>query len=255
MAGPRCIKACGLLAASSMLASTPGTGLAQSLDGDTGVAVLQSSSAVRGVKTRTSVIPFVYADYGRWFARIDTVGVRTLDVGKGSLELVARAGQDGWRLEDDAALNGLAERKGAALIGIGTFQRTEFGAFFAHLYHDVGHSKGSLLALSAVGRFSIGRAVAYPSLSLDWRDARYNRYTLGVTAEEAAAHPQALRAYQPTDAVVPKLGLLVDVPVSGPWHVLGSASVRALPSELKHSPLTQGSTEHTLLVAGVYRWQ
>lgn len=255
MAAWQPIKTCGLLAASWVLASAPGAAVAQSLDGDTGLAVLHSSSAVRGVKASTTVIPFVYADYGRWFARIDTVGVRTLDFGRGSLELVARAGQDGWRIEDDAALNGLAERKSTALIGMGTFQRTEFGAFFAHLYHDVGHSKGSLLALSAVGRFSIGRTVVYPSLSLDWRDARYNRYYQGVTADEAAAHPAALHAYQPTDAVVPKLGLLVDWPVSGPWHLLGSASVRALPSELKHSPLVQRSTEHTLLIAGVYRWK
>lgn len=243
----------GLLALALAAGASPAR--AQSLDGDTGIGLTGGRSAIRGVPSTVSAIPFVYADYGRAFVRVDTLGVRTVDLGRGSLEFALRVSQDGWKTEDDPALAGLAERRAPVLFGLGTLQRTPYGAIFAHAYHDVARSKGTLVQLSYVARFGLGPVIGYPYAALDWRDARYNRYVVGVSDAEAAQHPAALRPYQPGDAFIPRLGLLLDWPLSGPWHLLTTASVKSLPGAVTGSPLVHRSTESSLTGAVVYRWK
>ena len=42
------------------------------------------------------MLPYLFADYGRFFARVDTFGIKMLPIGNGYLELVGRVSQDGW---------------------------------------------------------------------------------------------------------------------------------------------------------------
>lgn len=232
-----------------------GASQAQNLEGDTGLGLTGGRSAIRGVPSKVSAIPFIYADYGRAFLRVDTLGVRTVDLGRGSLEFALRLSQDGWLSEDDPALAGLAERSTPVLLGLGTFQRTPFGAIFAHAYHDLGRSKGTLVQLSYVARFGLGPVVGYPFAGLDWRDARYNRHVVGVSEAEAARYPGTLHPFQPGDAFVPRLGLLLDWPLGGAWHLLTSGSVKSLPGAVTGSPLVQRSTESSFTGAVIYRWK
>ena len=45
---------------------------------------------------RSTAVPYLNLDYGPVFARVDTFGYKLLPVGYGSLELVARAMDDGY---------------------------------------------------------------------------------------------------------------------------------------------------------------
>lgn len=55
--------------------------------GELGLMGVRSSALVTGSQAQSSVLPYVYGDWGRAYGRIDTFGVRTLPLGHGHLEL------------------------------------------------------------------------------------------------------------------------------------------------------------------------
>lgn len=224
------------------------------LDGDVGLAGLRSTSSLRGMDAAVSAIPYVWADYGRWFGRVDTFGLKTLDLGHGALEFVVRPGNDSYDPADSAALAGLAERRSSAWLGVGTFQHTPVGGLFAHLLRDFGASRGHWLDVAWSGRFQAGPATAYPSVGFDWLDANYTRYYYGARSADGA-QPLGQAPYAPGSALRPKLGLMVDMPLAGDWHALASLRWRYLPGTLARSPMIDGRTESTALLAVAYRFK
>ena len=79
------------LALAAFLASHPAqaqTAFPDRYVGDLGGAAFLKTGVVRGQHTSTLALPYVYGDYGRFFGRIDTFGVKTLAMGWGHLELI-----------------------------------------------------------------------------------------------------------------------------------------------------------------------
>ena len=68
------------------------------LSGDLGLGVDRVAPYVREASRRTDVVPYVNLEYGRWFARIDTLGAQCLPVGWGHVEAVIQIRTDGYRL-------------------------------------------------------------------------------------------------------------------------------------------------------------
>ena len=100
------------LAVHALLA--PGSAAAQSAAGDrlvgeVGLGVYARTEVVRDTGTSTMVLPYVYADWGRVFARVDTLGVKLVPLGLGHLELVGRISTEGWDA-DRPSLRGLSDR-------------------------------------------------------------------------------------------------------------------------------------------------
>lgn len=245
-----CMAAALLLVGS--LTPLPRHAHAASLSGDTGIAVLHSSPPAQGIPASVRAIPYVYADWDRWFARIDTVGVRTLDMGYGALELAGRLGQDGF----DPAKAGnpaLRERVSSVWFGMGTFQVTPYGGIFLHAFHDVRRSKGTWVDAVYAAQFDWAGAKIYPSLGLEWRDARYTRYYFSQPASPTTPTDQP--GFSPTQAWLPKLGVLVDVPWANDWHLIAAWNVKWRPSSLSDSPLAGATTESTALLGAAYRWK
>ena len=137
-----------LIAAAALLtphrAQAQAAPLTDRLVGDVGGAAYSAQSIIRSKGNETTVLPYGYFENGRFFARVDTLGVKTLPMGYGYLELVARISQDGWRA-DSAALAGLADRKAPVPLGISTFQSTPYGALIVNVFMDASKSHGALL--------------------------------------------------------------------------------------------------------------
>lgn len=181
------------------------------LSGDLGVGVFATQGIVRGVDDTMLVLPYIYADYGRYFARLDTLGVKVLGVGYGYLELIARVNFDGFAT-DAPPLRGLTQRAHSVPLGVGSFQRTAIGGFFLNAFHDVNKSNGHLYEAIYATKFKIASTSAYPVLGVEYRDKIFVDYYYGVASDEATA--SNITRYQPDGALNPFLALQVEIPLA-----------------------------------------
>ena len=226
--------------------------LTDRLVGDVGGAVYSSQGIVRSKGSDNSLLPYAFADYGRFFARVDTFGVKTLPVGYGYLELVGRVSQDGWRA-NTAALNGLTNRDTPIPLGIGTFQQTPYGAFIVNAFFDSGKSRGSLIEATYAAEFKLGNVAFYPQIGLERRSAKYTNYLYGVTAAETLASGYA--TYTAGASTIPVLGLAADVPLTGPWFLNLQLREKWLDSAITNSPLVSRKMQASGYVALSYRFK
>jgi len=222
------------------------------LVGDVGAAGYFTQSVIRSKSNETRALPYGFFDYGRFFARVDTLGIKTMKLGYGYLELSGRISQDGWRA-DTPALAGLSDRKTAIPLGIGTFQETPYGGVFLNAFVDANKSHGTLLEATYAAQFKLGNWSFYPQLGVEYRNAKYTNYFYGVSPAESAA--SGFAAYNAGSSTTPVLGLAVDVPLGDPW-VLSMQFRRAwLDATVRHSPLVSRSTQDTGFIAVSYRFK
>lgn len=201
--------------------------------GELGVGVYSRSEVVRSTGSSTLVLPYVYADWGRFFARIDTFGVKTARVGWGHLEVVGRINLEGFDA-DTAALRGVGDRSLPLPIGLGTMQRTPIGAFFLYALRDIG-SGGTLLEATWGARLDLGPVAIYPLLGLEYRSGSYTQQIYGIDAAQSAA--SGYPTYTPGASTIPMAGLAATVPIAGPWALQLQWRHRWLDSAIADSPI------------------
>ena len=240
------------LAVTSVVHAQP-VPLTDRLVGDVGGAVYATQTVIRSKTNDTIVLPYLFADYGRFFARIDTFGVKTLPIGYGYLELVGRVSTDGWRA-NTAALGGLTDRRAPMPLGIGTFQQTPYGVFVVNAFVDANKSRGSLFEASYLAEFKLGRASIFPQVGFEHRSAKYSNYLYGVTTAESLASGYA--AYNAGSSTAPILGLGVDLPLGeSQWFINLELRRKWLSSSVYNSPLVARKTQDFGLVALSYRFK
>lgn len=219
--------------------------------GDVGMAVYSTSRIVPSESGQTSVLPYAYFDYKRLFARLDTVGVKTVPLGAGWLEINARVSMDGFT-PDPAALRGIERRDSSVPIGLGTLQKTPYGGIFLNAFHDVGKSGGQLYEAIWVGKWPLGRVTVYPQAGVEHRSADYVRYYYGVSAAEAAANG-SVSSYTPGGATNPLAGLYADLRLNERLGLGFYLRRRWLDSSITASPLVDKRHQDTAFIAVTYK--
>jgi len=222
------------------------------LTGDVGGAVYGTQSLIRGKNNEATVLPYLFADYGRFFARVDTLGIKTLPIGNGYLELLGRVSQEGWRA-NSAPLVGLTDRKRPLPVGIGTFQQTPYGALMVNAFVDAGSSGGSLLEATYAAEVKLGSLSLYPQLGVERRSAKYANYLYGVTPAESAASGYA--AYNAVASTAPVLGLAADYSLTENWIVNLQLRRKWQDSAITNSPLVVRKTNDTAYMGLSYRFK
>lgn len=159
------------------------------LSGDLGMGVDRVAPYVRGAARRTNAVPYVNLEYGRLFARIDTLGAQCLPVGWGHVEAVVQIRTDGYRLA------GRPDRADSTPVGVGTLQITPVGAFGLHVLHDFGPSGGNLVQARYLAELPLGRVRIYPEVGAEYQDRRYARYYYEGAADGREAGRTALNPY------------------------------------------------------------
>jgi outer membrane protein len=221
------------------------------LSGEFGLGAFATGGIVHDSGAAARVLPYAYGDFGRLFARIDTFGVKTLPIGWGHLELVARVSIEGFDA-DTAALRGLRDRDNPKPLGVGTFQRTPAGAFFVYAMHDL-ESGGAFVEATWAGRFEAGGWSVYPLLGIEYRGAAYVRHLYGVDAAESAA--SGLAEYGGRASTVPMAGLAATVPIAGPWALQLQWRHRWLDGAITASPIVTTHSWHSGHVALTYAFR
>jgi outer membrane protein len=244
-----------LLAPCTAVAADPPVGdeLPNRIQGDLGAAVYATRGPIRGTSNSTLLLPYGYFDYGRFFARIDTLGIKTVPLGYGYLEVTGRIKLDGYKTSANAALRGINGRQDSIPIGISSFQLTPVGAFFLYAFRDVNLSQGNMYDVIYAAKFDLGKTALYPQAELEYFSAAYNRYYYGVSSAEAAASGNA--AYTPGASVIPSLGLMLEVPLEGDWYSSAYVRRRWLGSAVTNSPLVNTGHQDTGFVTVNYRYE
>ena len=223
------------------------------LAGDVGLAAYVTQSVIRGKGNDTTVLPYLFADYGKFFARIDTFGLKTVPLGYGYLELIGRVSVEGWRA-NTAALGGLKDRKTPLPLGVGTFQQTPYGGLIVNAFVDANKSRGTLIEATYVAEFKLGGASIFPQLGIEHRSAKYSNYLYGVSSADTLASGYA--TYNAAAASTPILGLGIDVPLGdSPWVINVELRRKWLSSSISNSPLVVRKTQDNAWLALSYRFK
>ena len=218
--------------------------------GEAGGMLVGAQPMVQGTSGTVTALPYVYGDWGRFYARVDTLGVKTLPMGEGHLELATRVSTEGFKAhKTDFASAG--DRSAPLPVGLGTFQRTAVGGVFAYVFHDAA-SGGQLLELTWAGRMALGRATLYPQLGLERRSAAYVQHLYGVSAAQSSS---GLPTYQAGASTVPVLSLHASVPLQGPWALQLQTRYRAWDSAVRNSPLVDRVGQLSGYAALTYSWK
>ena len=218
------------------------------ISGDIGVGLYRTERNYHGKSDKTQVLPYAYFDYGRFFARMDTFGIKTIKLGYGYLELSGRV-----TFDSVDAQRGLNSRANSVPLGIGTMQETPFGAFFLNAFYDINKSHGSLFEAIYAAQIDLGKTRIYPQAGIERRSASYSDYYYGVTAAESASG--GLRAYQAGASTNPILGLTIDMPLTDNWVANLTLRRKWLGSGIANSPIVNHSTENTGVLAVNYRFK
>lgn len=213
--------------------------------GDVGVLVGSSSAVVQGQGSVQTVMPYVYGDWGRFYARVDTVGARVLPLGHGHLELSARlgmAGVDGRK----TAWPQLNDRGAPLPVGLGTFQATPVGGVFAYLMHE-SRSGGQLAELNWAGRVVVGPVTLYPQLGAQYQSASLVQHLYGLSAAQAAQ--TGLSAYQAAGGWSPMAKLHATLPLAADWSLQLNLRRTWLGKAVTQSPLVEHSSQNAGFLA------
>jgi len=221
------------------------------IDGDIGLGSYYTRSIIRGYTDHAQILPYGNFDYGRIFMRIDTLGIKTMKLGYGYLEIAARFSQDGFNAGVDS-LHGIGDRQTSIPLGLGTLQITPIGAFFINAFHDINKSGGNLLETIYVAELDTPQVVFYPLAGAEYQSGDYVRYYYGISAREAGLSQYP--AYQPTGAFNPLLGLMIDARLTREYHLNFYLRRKWLGNAIQSSPIVGQRTMDTGFVALSYRF-
>ena len=231
-----------------VMAAPATSGFSDHYVGDLGIGAFKPDQAVLGKKNTAIARPYIYGDYGRFFGRLDTFGIKTLKLGDGYLEFTTRISYDGRD-----ATHGLAHRADPILIGVGTYQETPFGAFFLNGFYDVASSHGHFLEAIYAAEFDIGRLVLYPQIGMERRSANYNNYFYGVTSNEALS--SGYHTYNAGASNNAILALSAEYPLSKQWIANLSYRRTWLGSGITDSPIVHHNTQNLAIMTVSYRFR
>ncbi|KAF3998327.1 MipA/OmpV family protein [Glaciimonas immobilis] len=229
----------------------------QHVVGDLGFGAFESPSDTRGEirskRSSTRVLPYAYLDYGRFFARVDTFGIKTFKMGYGYFELAGRITFDGFKTSN-SALRGLTNRKNDIPLGIGTFQETPIGAFFLNAFYDVNQSHGTMLEGLYTAEVKAGSINFYPQIGAEYRNANFVNYYYGITPAESAANGH-YKVYEGKGTINPMVALQVEIPLNKFWVVNLYGRYKWLGDGIKNSPIVVKKTSQNYFVSLAYRFQ
>jgi len=215
------------------------------LSGDIGLAITSTQAIVTGVKNDLGAMPYLNFEYGRAFARVDSLGVKVLPFGYGNLEVLGQYRADGYHSSV------VSSRQGSIPLGLGTLQITPIGAFDVHALHDFGKSGGDIVQARYLAEIPFGRTKAYPELGVEYESSAYTGYYYGTTASDAVTLG---RGYTPGAAVNTFAGLLLKTQISGNWYATTYFRCTWLDSRISGSPIVTRGVQKSLMFSVLYQF-
>ncbi|WP_296404779.1 MipA/OmpV family protein [Psychrobacter sp.] len=245
--------------ASNMAQAQPNTPMLPASDNDKlglqlGVNVRVDSTGYDMDGSDISVLPSLFYDNGKYFARGNQLG--TYLVNDGTNEVLAFVQPGGSTFNPDDAKGELAKldkRKWSGLVGASYMRTTPIGGFRAQLSTDfTGESKGTVGRLSYLAKLTPGKWTIYPSAGLEWVDSNYNEYYYGISQKEA--NKTSLAAYKPDSSVSPYVSVNGTFSINKDWNLFLGQSVNLLSNEQRDSLMVDSRVEYSTTLGLLYQF-
>ncbi len=219
-----------------------------------GVNVLYANTAYDTDENDIRVLPGVFYDNNKVYARGATAGAYLINDGTNQLAATVQLAGNSFDPEDaNGALQGLDERKISASAGLSYQRRTPVGGFRAQIATDVlDRSGGNTARLSYLARISKNKLTVYPSIGFEYQDADYNEYYYGVTPEESAR--TGIAAYESNSSLNPYVNVSANYDFSNKWAGFFNQSLSYLANEQYDSPMVDSRTEATTTLGLLYKF-
>jgi outer membrane protein len=228
-------------------------GLPDRIVGDIGAAIYTSNMHIGTEGTQSLVLPYAFFDYKRFFVRIDEVGIKTFELGNGYLELIGKIDLNTYKVK--SPFNGASiNRTDPIPLGIGTYQETPIGGFFANAYHDFGKSHGALYELLYFAEVeTFKNVVVYPEFGIERQSSQYANYYYGMNTGEAGATGYNAYVAPATNNLI--AGFMVEIPVVDNWYVNLYGRRKWLGNGINNSPVMNRSFQDNIFAALAYRFK
>jgi outer membrane protein len=228
-------------------------GLPDHVVGDIGAAIYTSNLHIGTEGTQSLVLPYAFFDYQRFFARIDEVGIKTFNMGYGYFEVIGKINLDNYTVK--STINGTSINKSDPIpLGVGTFQETPIGGFFANAYHDFGKSKGALYELLYFAEVeTFEKVVIYPQVGIERQSNQYANYYYGINSGQAAMTGYSAYNAPATNNLL--AGVMIEIPVIDSWYINVYGKRKWLGSGINNSPVLNRSHQDNIFMALAYRFK
>lgn len=226
-----------------------------------GLAVATRESAYAGEDRRTLVLPNVTYEGDRFYWHGGSVGYRLIKQERFGLDGFIAARVDGVDADDfgvrelaergiDRAL--LEDRDDSADAGLSATWKGAAGELQLDVRADItGTSEGYETAARYRYPLRVGGAMITPSIGVRSMSKDMANYYYGTLDEEIA---RGVIRYRPGSVVIPEFGVTFAQPFARKWLFIASVEYRALPDELKDSPLVEKDADSTTtLLIGISR--
>ena len=219
-----------------------------------GVNVLYANTAYDTDENQVQVLPSVFYDNNKVYARGATAGAYLINDGTNQLSATIQLSGNSFDPDDaNGALQGLDERKISAAAGLSYQRRTPVGGLRAQIATDVlDRSGGNTARLSYIARVSRNKLTVYPSIGFEYQDADYNEYYYGVSAEESAR--TGIAAYESNSSLSPYVNVSANYDFSKKWAGFFNQSLSYLSNEQYDSPMVDSRTEATTTLGLLYKF-
>jgi outer membrane protein len=204
--------------------------------------------------TEIKVLPGVFYDNNRVYARGAQAGVYLINDGSNQLAAYAELAGSEFEPEDaTGALKGLDERKDSAAAGLSYMRLTPVGGFRAQYATDIlDRSGGNIARLSYLGKISKNKLTVYPSVGFEYHDNDYNQYYYGVSDTES--NRTGVDAYTANSSLNPFINVSANYDFNKRWAGFANQSVSYLPNEQYDSPMVDSRTDATTTLGLLYKF-
>lgn len=228
-------------------------GLPDHLVGDVGFATYTTNLHIGTEGVQTLPLPYAFVDYKRAFVRIDEVGIKTLKIGYGYLEVIGKINLDSYKVK--SPINGATlNRTDPIPLGIGTFQETPVGGFFVNAYHDFGKSHGALYELLYFAEIETYKKVTlYPQLGVERQSSQYANYYYGISGSDSLQTGYSAYTAPATNNLI--AGLMIEIPVVDNWYVNIYGKRKWMGGGINNSPVMNRSFQDNIFAALAYRFK
>lgn len=219
-----------------------------------GANVIISKSAYDVDGTEVRVLPGVFYDNNKFYARGAQAGAYLINDGTNQLSAYAQIAGNEFDPEDaNGALSGLDKRKASAAAGVTYLRRTPIGGFRGQFATDIlGRNDGNLGRLTYLAKFTTDKLTVYPSVGVEWHDESYNDYYYGVSNKESAR--TGVAAYSPSQSFNPYISVSANYDINDKWAGFASQTLDYLSDEQYDSPMVDSRIDSNTVVGLLYKF-
>ena len=174
-------------------------------------------------------------------------------MGYGYFEVIGKISLENYTVK--SAINGTSINKSDPIpLGVGTFQETPIGGFFANAYHDFGKSKGALYELLYFAEVeTFEKVVIYPQVGIERQSNQYANYYYGINSGQSALTGYSAYTAPATNNLL--AGVMIEIPVVDSWYINVYGKRKWLGSGINNSSVMNRSYQDNIFMALAYRFK